>query len=467
MINVILCGGSGTRLWPISRKSYPKQFCKIINDRSFFQETILRNIESTSHLIVTSIDNYFIAADQAEAVNDENLNFKYILEPVGRNTAPAIAIACFAVDPEAVILVTPSDHLISNVENYDDVIKEAEKSANNGDLVTFGIKPEYAETGYGYLECSVVENSTVVDVLKFHEKPSKDVAEKYLLSGNYYWNSGMFCFKASTFLKELKKYSPDIYEKSKIAYLNAANKDMDKLDIDIRDMQAIPADSIDYAVMEKSNIVKAIKADIGWNDIGSFDALSKVLNVEESEDCCSLTSIAVDSDNNFIMADDKQVVTIDVSDLIIIDTPDALLISKKGSSQDVKKAVEIMSAKTETLCLLDTHKTVNRPWGTYCVIESGYGYKVKKIVVLPGRRLSLQSHKQRSEHWVVVSGEAKVTRGEEILNIKNNESIYISAGTKHRLECISNEPLIIIEVQVGAYLGEDDITRYSDDYNRK
>lgn len=468
MVNLILCGGSGTRLWPISRKGFPKQFCKIINNRSFFQETILRNTRFSEQVIITNSDHYFIAADQAEELGRNELSFRYILEPVGRNTAPAIAIACFMLDPEEVVLVSPSDHLISDIPAYGEVIDRALKAAAEGNLITFGIEPEYAETGYGYLECRPDGDAFVMDVIKFHEKPAKETAEKYVASGNFFWNSGMFCFKAGTFLNELKKYAPDIYEKAMTAYKNAAEKEKsdNMLSIELKDMEDIPSRSVDYAVMENSGVVKAVMSDFGWSDIGSFDALSEIFDKDGDNNSCNPDYMPIDSYNNFILAEGKKIVTVDVRDMVVIDTDDALLICKKGSTQNVKKAVEKLAADNDRNGILDLHPKVNRPWGTYCVIESADYYKVKKIVVNPGRKLSLQLHKYRSEHWVVLSGKARVTKGDEELIVNQNESIYIPVNEKHRLECISAEPLVIIEVQVGSYLGEDDIERFSDDYNR-
>lgn len=466
MINLILCGGSGTRLWPLSRKNFPKQFCNIAGDRSFFQETILRNSRVSGHIIVTSISNSFIAKDQVSVAASNNQSLKYILEPAGRNTAPAVAIACFAVDKDEILLVTPSDHLITDLVSYDEVLTLAQKEAEEGFLVTFGIQPQYAETGYGYLECDPAKGDTVVDVIKFHEKPDKDTADKYYQSGNYFWNSGMFCFKAGAFLDELKQHAPEIYEKSKIAYENALSKEADDIVIDLQNMIDIPEDSIDYAVMEKSSKVRAVKSDIGWNDIGSFDALCDTFEKDDKENTKGQNQILLDSSNNFILAGNKQVVAIDVQDLVVVDTTDALLISKKGSTQDVKRAVDKLANGESTSELTVNHLTVNRPWGTYKVIEEDNDYKVKKIIVQPGRKLSLQSHLHRSEHWVVVSGKAKVTKGNQEFIVSDNESIYIPKKEKHRLECISETPLVIIEIQVGGYLGEDDIKRYEDDYSR-
>jgi len=441
MTNMILCGGSGTRLWPISRTLMPKQFVKFFDDKSLFQLTVERNARvCESQFVVSNIEQYFLALDQLE--ESSKTNNKYLLEPVGRNTAPAIALACFALEKNEVVLVTPSDHLIKNEDEYTKVLKQAKELALQDNLVTFGITPTFAETGFGYIE-SGKDNS----VKDFHEKPDFDTATKYLKAENYFWNSGMFMFKAGVFLEELQKYSPKVYEASLQAYSNANKEEL--IRIRHEDMSAIPEDSIDYAVMEKSNRVKVIPSDIGWSDVGSFDALSSELPNDE---------------NNNLIISDKLVKTIDIKDSIIVDTGDALLVSKKGSSQKVKDIVNQL--KNEKSELPNIHLTGHRPWGTYTVLEDSVGYKIKRIVVKPGKRLSLQKHYHRNEHWIVVSGSAEVTVEEECFTLNPNESTYIKAGQLHRLENKGKLPLVIIEAQVGEYTGEDDIVRIDDDFKR-
>lgn len=458
MTNIILCGGSGTRLWPISRTLMPKQFVKLFDDKSLFQLTVERNSKlCNSQFIVSNTEQYFLALDQIEELNITNN--KYLLEPIGRNTAPAIALACMQLDYDEIVLVTPSDHLIKNEIEYEKVIHKAKELANENKLVTFGITPAFAETGFGY-----IETVNEFDVKAFHEKPNFEIASSYLKAGNYYWNSGMFCFKVGVFLDELKNYSPEIYEKSKIAFENANNTN-NLIRIKHEDMANIPEDSIDYAVMEKSNIVKVIPSNISWSDVGSFDSLYEELPKDENNNTINENYISIDSKNNLVYGRERKIATVDIEDLIIIDTGDALLISKKGSSQKVKKVVETL--KESNSQLHNIHLTGYRPWGSYTVLEESNGYKIKKIEVNPGKRLSLQTHKYRNEHWVVVSGIATVEVNNNIFLLNENESTYIKAGQIHRLSNNSDAPLVIIEVQVGIYTGEDDITRFEDDFKRE
>ncbi len=472
MINLILCGGSGTRLWPISRTLLPKQFVKLFDNSSLFQLTLQRNSSFCEKVcIVSNTEQYFLAIDQIEELSDARQATSFLLEPVGRNTAPAITLATMLLDPDEIVLVTPSDHLIKNQNAYAEVIEQAKAFANKGNLVTFGIQPTSVETGYGYIEANGY------DVLKFHEKPDQSTAKSYLESGNYFWNSGMFCFKAGVFLEELQKFSPEIYNASAMALNNV--KQGQYIRIKKTDMQNIPADSIDCAVMEKSQKVKVVPADIGWSDMGSFESLSEELPEDENGNTYLNTGnwdadseakqavnapISIDSRNNLIISSGRQISTIDVAGLVIVDTPDALLISKKGSGQKVKKVVEKL--KQNNSGLQNIHLTTHRPWGNFTVLEENHKYKIKRINVKPGKRLSLQKHFHRNEHWVVVSGTAKVTNGENTFLVRANESTYISMGSHHRLENPGKIDLVLIEAQVGEYLGEDDIVRIEDDYNR-
>jgi len=450
MTNIILCGGSGTRLWPLSRTLMPKQFVKLFEDVSLFQKTVNRNRKlCATQCIVSNTEQYFLAMDQIEEMKTSMYSVKYLLEPIGRNTAPAIALACFSLDAEELVLVTPSDHLIKDNNAYIKVVEKAKLLAELGNLVTFGIRPEFAETGFGYIEAEG-EN-----VLSFKEKPNVVTAQTYLDAGNYYWNSGMFCFKAGIFLEELKKYAPEIYNTSRFAYNSAKTGNI--IRISHEDMFAIPEDSIDYAVMEHSKKVKIVHSDIGWSDLGSFESLD-----EEIPSCDNL--IAIESKNNFVISS-KQVATINVDNLIIVDTPDALLVAKKGTSSKVKEVVKLLKEKNSELP--NTHVTAHRPWGTYTILDESNGYKVKRIVVKQGKRLSLQKHYHRSEHWIVVSGTALVTCGKQEYQVKANESTYIPIGEIHRLENIGKIPLVMIEAQVGEYVGEDDIIRLEDDLKRE
>jgi len=472
MTNIILCGGSGTRLWPISRTLMPKQFVKLFSGQSLFQLTVERNHHICDRqYIVSNAEQYFLAVDQLNEMQLRRNNF--LLEPVGRNTAPAIALACFDLDVEDVVLISPSDHLIKNQEAYVKVVDRAKELADEGYLVTFGIKPEYAETGYGYIEADGE------DVKAFHEKPDAAVAQTYFDAGNYYWNSGMFCFKAGVFLEELKEHAPNIYTASLQAYENTksdavnANSTLgydDMVRVMYDDMAAIPEDSIDYAVMERSNKVKVVASDIEWSDLGSFDALYKEVEKDENGNASLITGekdtsdIITDNAANNLIISDKLVVAIDVDDLLIVDTADALLISRKGSSQKVKMVVNGLKKRGSELP--NIHMTAHRPWGSYTILDEFDSYKVKRIVVNPGKRLSLQKHFHRSEHWIVVSGTATVTRGEDEYLVRANESTYIPMGEIHRLENVGKIPLVMIEAQVGEYLGEDDIIRISDDFKR-
>jgi len=455
MINIILCGGSGTRLWPISRTLMPKQFVKLFDNKSLFQLTVERNSKvCDSQLIVLNSEQYFLAIDQLEEINI-NQN-RYLLEPVGRNTAPAIALACMALDKNEIVLVTPSDHLIKNEIEYKKVIQRVKELAKEDYIVTFGIKPTLAETGFGYIE------SDGEEVKAFQEKPTLEVAMQYLEAGNYYWNSGMFCFKAGIFLEELKKYSPKIYEKSLEAFKNSSKGAL--IRIKHNDMMNIPEDSIDYAVIEKSSKVKVVSADIDWSDVGSFDALYDELPKDKNGNTLNTNHISIDSKNNFVYGNQVTIATVDIEDSIIIDTGDAILVSKKGSSQKVKKVVEQLKLRNSQLAIV--HLTANRPWGSYTVLEDTAGYKIKRIEVKPGKRLSLQKHFHRNEHWIVVSGTATVTVGGETRLVLPNESTYIKIGEVHRLENEGRIPVILIEAQVGEYTGEDDIVRIEDDFKR-
>jgi len=370
-------------------------------------------------------------------------------------------------------LVTPSDHLIKDEGAYAKVLQKAHALANEDNLVTFGITPTFAETGFGYIQAEPENDEcSILNVELFHEKPDLETAKQYIKENSqlniqnlplkYYWNSGMFCFKAGIFLKELQKYAPKLYETSKIAFENASHEEM--IRIKHEDMLAIPEDSIDYAVMEKSNRVKVVPSTIEWSDVGSFDALFEELPKDENNNTKNDKHIAIDSKNNLIYGSGKYIATIDVEDLIIVDTGDALLVSKKGSSQKVKEVVQEIKKTTD---LHHIHLTAHRPWGTYTVLEDTPSYKIKRIVVKPGKRLSLQKHFHRNEHWIVVSGTATVTVGNEKKLVRPNESTYIKMGEIHRLENEGKIPVILIEAQVGEYTGEDDIVRIEDDFHRR
>jgi mannose-1-phosphate guanylyltransferase len=463
MTNIILCGGSGTRLWPISRTLMPKQFVKLFDNESLFQLTVKRNSQlCESQLIISNTEQYFLALDQLEEIQN-TISYQlpiteYLLEPIGRNTAPAIALACMTLDKNEIVFVTPSDHLIKNTKEYERVIQKAKKLASENNLVTFGIKPTSTQIGFGY-----IESININDVKAFHEKPNFETATKYLQNKNYYWNSGMFCFKAGVFLDELQKYSLQIYESSKIALRNASKDGI--IRIKNKDMLNIPEDSIDYAVMEKSTKVKVIPSNIDWSDVGSFDTLFEKLPKDRNNNTSNNNYIGIDSKNNLIYGNNRIITTIDIQDTIIIDTGDALLVSKKGSSQKVKDIVQQLAINKSSLTKI--HLTGNRPWGTYTVLEESKGYKIKRIEVRPKKRLSLQKHIHRNEHWVVINGIATVEVQDKMFLLNENESTYIKAGEIHRLSNETNKPLVIIEVQVGKYTEEDDIIRFEDDFKRE
>ena len=460
MINLILCGGSGTRLWPISRTFLPKQFVPLFAGQSLFQKTVLRNQPFCDQfLIVSNQEQYFLALDQMQELSQSTesaFNSQFVLEPVGRNTAPAIALACMAVDPEEIVFVTPSDHLIKDQTAYEAAVSQAKALAEENKLVTFGIQPTYPETGFGYIEANGQ------DVLSFKEKPELAVAKSYLELGNFYWNSGMFCFKAGTFLAELEAHAPEIFTACQTAFKQTEQSEF--LRVPLTAMEAIPEDSIDYAVMETSEHVKVIPSDIGWSDLGSFESLDVELPKDAQGNTQVDNAVLLNAKNNLIIGRDRQISLIDIEDLMIIDTDDALLIAPKGSGQKIKTVVAQL--KSEGSELPKIHRTAHRPWGTYTILESEEKYKIKRIVVKPGKSLSLQKHLHRSEHWIVVSGTAMVTIGEKVQMVRPNESTYIPIGEKHRLANDGRLDLVLIEAQVGEYTGEDDIIRYEDHYGR-
>jgi len=455
MTNIILCGGSGTRLWPISRTLMPKQFVKLFDNGSLFELTVKRNLSvCDKQLIVSNAEQYFLALDQLEELGIKDAHF--LLEPLARNTAPAIALACFGLDANEMVLVSPSDHLIKNQKAYESALGQAKELADKDALVTFGITVKHPETGYGYIQADGTK------VKAFYEKPDIVTAKRYIDSGDFYWNSGMFMFKAGVLLQELKRYAPDIYDAAYLAFVNAKKDSVVRVSFD--DMQNIPSNSIDYAVMEKSQRVRVVACDMGWSDLGSFDALEEELPKDEDGNTKCENLYTVESRNNFIYKGNRGIALVGVDDLIVADTPDALLISKKGMSSQLKEIVAQL--KTDDSPLHHIHQTAHRPWGTYTVLEDTQGYKIKRIVVKPGKRLSLQKHFHRNEHWIVVSGTATVTVGDEIKLIRPNESTYIKMGELHRLANEGIIPVVLIEAQVGEYTGEDDIIRIEDDFKR-
>lgn len=471
MIPVILSGGSGSRLWPLSRESYPKQFLPLTSDQSMLCETLQRLdgfAGLSKPIVVCNEQHRFLVAEQLRDMQVSPAAI--ILEPEGRNTAPAVAIAAMAAleqDEDALMLVLPADHVIDDIKIFHQSLKIASKSAYKGLLVTFGIVPDVAETGYGYIKANqrydISSAPCALGVSEFVEKPDADTAKSYLISGDYFWNSGMFMFKATCFLDELKQYAPDMSALCEQAY-NAAAADMDFVRLDNDAFKKIKADSIDYAVMEKTDKAVVVPLDAGWNDIGSWSALTDVSESDEQSNVVSGDVLIEGSQNCYIRSEHRLIAALGVHDQVIIETADAVLVASRDKAQDVKRIVERLKLDERSERI--HHRRVFRPWGNYESIDEGERFLVKRIVVNPGASLSLQSHKHRAEHWVVVTGTAKVTRGDEILELHEDESTYIPLGMKHRLENVTDVPLEIIEVQTGAYLGEDDIERFDDVYGR-
>jgi len=467
---VVLSGGSGSRLWPLSRTLLPKQFLPLVSSKTMLQETLLR-LKGVATLgapvLVCSNDHRFLAAEQLREIGITT--GAQILEPAGRNTAPAVAVAALHVlssDPDGLMLVLPADHLIRNVARFREVVGKAAAAAADGRLVTFGIVGREPETGYGYIErgAPVEKSAGCFRVARFVEKPDEARAREFLASGRFYWNSGMFVFKASRYLEELGKYRKDILDAAKAAWA-ASSRDLDFVRLDEKAFLASPSESIDYAVMEKTDDAVVVEADIGWSDIGSWTALWQA-GQPDAEGNVTVGDVHVDDVHNcYVRAEHRLVTAVGVSDLVIVETSDAILVTHKDRSQEVKRVVDALKAKQRDEYLV--HKRVYRPWGYYEGLDSGERFQVKRIMVKPGSKLSLQMHHHRAEHWVVVSGTARVIRGDDTLMLTENQSTYIPLGARHRLENIGRVPLHMIEVQSGGYLGEDDIVRLEDDYKRQ
>ena len=465
MIPVILSGGSGTRLWPLSRGHYPKQFLPLVSSHTMVQETILRleGLEGLkAPLAVCNEDHRFMMAEQLWEIDAKPSAI--ILEPVGKNTAPAVAMAALtAASGDDILLVLPADHVISNLDAFHEAVVQAKELAAQGFLVTFGIVPTEPETGYGYIKRDTLQHGSAFGVAAFVEKPDTETAKDYLQSGDYYWNSGMFAFKVNIFLSELEKFNPEMLACCKQA-LNAAKVDLDFVRLDKEIFSTCPADSIDYAVMEKTDKAVVIPLDAGWNDVGSWSALWDVTDKDEFGNAISGDVLTVDTHNSFIHAQSKLVAIVGAHDLVVVETDDAVMISPKDRVQEVKEIVSQLKALGRREA--NIHRKAYRPWGHYDLVDTGERHQTKRIVVKPGAKLSVQKHHHRAEHWVVVKGTALVTKGEEKLLITENESIYIPLGIVHCLENPGVIPLEIVEVQSGSYLGEDDIVRFVDQYGR-
>lgn len=464
---VILSGGSGTRLWPLSRQGYPKQFLPLFDDESLFQKTLLRlkGIHFGNPVIVCNEEHRFLIAEQALKVKQTLTSI--MLEPAARNTAPAIALAAFLLKDKGhqddVMLALPSDHVIPNNKAFLDAVKIAHEAASKGKLVTFGIVPTHPETGYGYIKSSTQNNGDVFDVESFVEKPSEDLAKQYITNGNYYWNSGMFMFKVSTFLEELMTYEPEIYHACEEA-VSLAKNDLDFCRVDKAAFENCPSNSIDYAVMEKTKNAVIIPLDAGWSDVGAWHAVWELLDKDTDGNAGHGDFVTHLSKNNYVHSGHRLVTLLGVENLMVIETSDAILVADKTKAQEVKKIVDYLKSKDRSEAT--THRKVYRPWGAYDSVDNGQRFQVKHITVKPGEKLSLQLHHHRSEHWVIVSGTAKVRIGDETKMVSENESVYIPIGAVHSLENPGKLPLELIEVQTGSYFGEDDIIRLEDRYGR-
>ncbi|MDQ3040271.1 MAG: mannose-1-phosphate guanylyltransferase/mannose-6-phosphate isomerase [Pseudomonadota bacterium] len=465
---VLLSGGSGTRLWPLSREAYPKQFLALAGDDTMLQATWRRvaALADMAPIVVAGEDHRFLVAEQLRQMGAPRPAI--VLEPLGRNTAPAIAAAAMQAmqtGEDPLLLVLPSDHVVREEAAFRAAVQQAKPAAEAGALVTFGIVPDAPETGFGYIEADkkAAENDDGVRrVSRFVEKPDAVTAQAYVDAGSYYWNSGMFLFRASRYLEELQRFRPDIVAGVRTAF-EAAQRDGDFIRLDKDAFAACPADSIDYAVMEKTAMASVLPVDIGWNDVGSWSALWDVSEQDADGNACHGDVIAIDSRNSFAYAR-RLVALVGVDDLVVVETDDAVLVARKDKVQQVKDVVAQLKAQQRTQAAL--HREVHRPWGSYDSIDIGAGFQVKRIKVKPGARLSLQSHTQRAEHWIVVRGTARVTRDNDVFDLHANQSTYIPIGAKHRLENPIGEMLELIEVQSGDYLGEDDIVRYEDVYGR-
>ena len=472
ILPVILSGGSGTRLWPASRSMYPKQLLSIAGEKTMLQATALRTSalptvglkrSENKHLIVCNEDHRFSVAEQMNAIERRA---QIILEPEGRNTAPAVALAAFhaaAVHDDVVLLIMPADHVIKDVAAFQVAVNSGLKAAEQGKLVTFGIVPTTPETGYGYIKAAPESDEAVV-VEKFVEKPDQATAESYLADGGYFWNSGMFLFRASAYLAELKELEPAMFDACK-ASMSAKTLDGDFVRPDAEIFASCPSNSIDYAVMEKSANAMMVPLDAGWSDVGSWSALHDVSKRDDRGNTLVGDTLAHDCDNTFVQAEGRLVAVAGLRDTIVVETKDSVLVADRNKSQDVKELVDLLKAQGREEIKL--HRQVFRPWGSYDSIDIAENFQVKRLIVKPGAVLSLQKHAHRSEHWVCVKGKALITKNDKDFELNVNESTYVAIGDVHRIANPYDEPVHIIEVQCGDYLGEDDIVRFDDNYGRE
>lgn len=465
MIPVILSGGSGTRLWPLSRGHYPKQFLPLVSGSTMLQETMLRlnGLQGLQPVIgVCNEDHRFMMAEQLREIGV--IPSAIILEPMGKNTAPAVAMAALsAKSPDDVLLILPADHVVGDHESFHLAIDQARKMAEQGFLATFGIVATAPETGYGYIKAGETVQEKTFNVAAFVEKPDLATAQHYLDSGEYFWNSGMFAFKAGVFLQELERFNPVMLAVCSQA-LAAAKVDLDFVRLDKSIFAACPADSIDYAVMEKTDKAVVIPLDADWNDVGSWSALWDVTGKDAEGNAIKGDVIAVNVRNSYIYSSSRLVTVVGIDDLVVVETDDAVMVASKSSVQDVKLVVDKLKMQNREEAQM--HRKVYRPWGHYDLVDQGDRHQTKRIVVKPGAKLSVQKHHHRAEHWVVVKGTAWVGKDGDGMLVTENESIYIPVGVVHSLQNPGVIPLEMVEVQTGSYLGEDDIVRYEDQYGR-
>lgn len=464
ILPVILCGGSGSRLWPLSRQGQPKQFLNLNGDLTMLQATVQRlGHGAPAPVVVCGEEHRFLVAEQLREIDVGHQGI--LLEPQGRNTAPAIAVAALhalTVESDPLLLVLPADHVISDEQFFQAAVNHAVELATSQALVTFGIVPTRPETGYGYIRTGEADG-VAFDVREFVEKPDAERAQSYLDSGDYLWNSGMFLFRARDYLQELKKHRPDIFTACQQAMANAAS-DLDFIRVDKDAFLNAPSESIDYAVMEHTSNIRVLPLSCGWSDLGSWAALWDISQKDSAGNSAPGNTIFHNSHDCLVHSGDKLVAAVGLEGIVIVDTADVTLVASKDCAQDVKGVVEQLSFKGEEY--LKNHRRVYRPWGSYDSIDSGERFQVKRIVVNPGAELSLQMHHHRAEHWIVVKGAALVTKGDEEIWVTENQSTYIPFGVKHRLKNPGEIPLELIEVQSGSYLGEDDIVRFEDHYGR-
>lgn len=461
---VILAGGSGTRLWPMSRKNTPKQFINLVNSKTMLQNTVERVTKEDGKdiFVISNNESKFIINDQISSLFKKFNENNIIIEPSARNTAPAIAYGCLFFEENDIIAILSSDHHITNPSQFNEILTQAEEIARENYIVTLGIIPDSPRTGYGYIKKSDTSIKSGYKVEKFVEKPDFKTAEEYLKDGGFYWNAGIFIFKISVFLDELKKLSPDIFENLQ----KIKNKMKMKEKIEVSDFENFKKISIDYAIMEKSDKICVIPSEFGWSDVGSFKSLYDILPKDKNNNTFNSNNIvSIDTTNTFIMGSTRKIATIGLHDITIIDTPDALLVSSSNCTEKVKNIVETLEIENSDVII--NQKTIYRPWGSYTILDEGPNYKVKQLHIRPEQSISLQYHHHRSENWTVASGIAEVTKGDEIITLKPSETVFIPATVRHRLHNPSKVKFLkIIEVQTGEYLEEDDIIRIHDNYER-